>query len=463
MGDFSKMNRILVVDDELSMREFLNILLNKEGYDAATAADASIAFEMLKKEHFDLIISDIKMRKLSGLGLLEKIRAANILTPVILITAYASPDDAVLAMKSGAYDYITKPFKVEEIKIIIENALGSVQTAPASTQFDEIIGNSPKMLEIYDLIERIAPTQANVLIQGESGTGKELVARAVHKFSKAAKGKFIPITCSAIPETLFESEVFGHTKGAFTGATANKAGLFSEAHRGSAFLDEVGELSPLIQTKLLRVLQEREFKPVGAAENIKVDIRIISATNRDLETEVIDGRFREDLYYRLAVVPIRVPPLRERKGDIPLLVNHFLKKYSKLFEKNITKLSSYAMEVLLEYDFPGNVRELENIIERGVALESSNIILPESLTLSIHKRGIVHQGETFQPTEENPLDTGLQEDSFDIGLEEAVARLEKKMIEQALARTNHSRMKAAELLKVSLRSLRYRIKKHGVN
>ena len=444
------MKRILVVDDELSMREFLKIFLNKEGYYAATAADAAIALERLEKESFDLIISDIRMKGLSGLAFLDRLRAAGILTPLILITAYASPEDAVLAMKSGAYDYITKPFKVDEIKAIIETALVSEPLHPPSDTFHEIIGKSSKMREIFKLIERIAPTQANVLIQGESGTGKELVARAVHKLSKAAGGKFIPINCSAIPEPLFESEVFGHTKGAFTGATANKPGLLSEAHQGSAFLDEVGELTPLIQTKLLRVLQEREFKPVGGTEDIKVDMRIISATNRDLEAEVIDGNFREDLYYRLAVVPIRVPPLRERRGDIPLLVDHFLEKYAKLFGKDITGLSSYAMEVLTEYDFPGNVRELENIIERGVALENSNIILPESLTLSTRRR-------------EAKLTAASEgADPFGTGLEEAIANLEKKMISQALQRTNYSKIKAAELLNVSLRSLRYRIKKHGI-
>ena len=455
------MTKILVIDDEISMREFLSILLEKEGYSATSAANADIALDLITGQDFDLIISDIKMPGQSGLNFLQEIRAMNKTTPVILITAFASPEDAVVAMKGGAYDYITKPFNVDEIKEIIKSALSATNEESSSHEtinsFEGFIGQSPEMLKIFDLIQRIAPTHANILIQGESGTGKELVARAVHRMSKACSNKFVPIICNAIPESLFESEVFGHTKGAFTGATSNKEGLFSEADNGSAFLDEVGELSPLIQTKLLRVLQEREFKPVGGNENIKVNIRIISATNKDLEKEVIAGSFREDLFYRLAVVPIRVPPLRERKGDVPLLVQHFLKKYSSLFGKNISELSSYAMEVLMDYDFPGNVRELENIIERGVALENSNIILPESLTISTHRRKI----PPAEPSAALDLPEN-SEDIFNLGLEEAAVGLEKKMIKHALISANNSKIKAAELLKVSFRSLRYKIKKYGI-
>ncbi len=463
------MNRkknILVVDDELSMREFLKILLEKEGYSARTAPNTSEALAVLRQERVDLVISDIKMPGGSGLGFLEQMRAAGLQTPVILITAYASPEDAVCAMKGGAYDYITKPFNVVEIKAIIKNALlsgrGPAEEEGAEpgeledgTSFQGIIGQSAEMKKIYDLIRRIAPTHANVLIQGESGTGKELVARAIHTLSKAAAHKFVPIVCNAIPESLFESEVFGHVKGAFTGALANKTGLFAEADHGSVFLDEVGELTPLIQTKLLRVIQEREFKPVGSSETTKVNVRIITATNRDLEDEVINKRFRDDLFYRLAVVPIRVPPLRERKGDVPLLVRHFLKKYSALFGKEITDLSSYAMEVLLEYDFPGNVRELENIIERGVALENSNIILPESLTIAAHKR--MRAASQAEGGEEG------DEEYFAMGLDGAVACLEKKLIAEALRQANGSKIRAAELLQVSFRSIRYKIKKYGID
>ena len=449
---------ILVVDDELSMREFLKILLEKEGYAAQTAANPAEALALVRQGAIDLLISDIKMPGGSGLGLLEELRAGGLSVPVILITAYASPEDAVRAMKGGAYDYITKPFNVPEIKEIIKNALASggpikESEEPEGASFQGIIGQSQEMRRIFDLIRRIAPTHANVLIQGESGTGKELVAQAIHELSKAAGHKFVPIVCNAIPESLFESEVFGHVKGAFTGALANKPGLFTEANHGSVFLDEVGELTPLIQTKLLRVLQEREFKPVGSSETIKADVRIISATNRDLEAEVVDKRFREDLFYRLAVVPIRVPPLRERKADVPLLVNHFLAKYSALFGKEITALSSYALEVLMDYDFPGNVRELENIIERGVALENSNLILPESLTLSAHRRRAVQSREGEMSGD----------DYFELGLDEAVASLEKTLIAQALERAGGSKMRAAELLKVSFRSLRYKTKKYGID
>ncbi|NOX24853.1 MAG: sigma-54-dependent Fis family transcriptional regulator [Deltaproteobacteria bacterium] len=449
------MAKILVIDDELSMREFLQILLEKEGYEAAVAASANAALKALAEDDFDLIISDIRMPGMSGLDFLEQIRAGGRAVPLILITAYASPEDAVSAMKGGAYDYITKPFNVDEIKQIVRSALMDTRaSAPPSgvESFQNIIGQSPAMLKIFDLIKRIAPTHANILIQGESGTGKELVAQAIHKLSKAAGHRFVPIICNAIPESLFESEVFGHAKGAFTGATTDKGGLFAEADKGSVFLDEVGELTPLIQTKLLRVIQEREFKPVGSPHVVKINVRVITATNRDLEQEVIAGRFREDLFYRLAVVPIRVPPLRERKGDVPLLVRHFLRKYAKLFAKNINELSSYAMEVLMNYDFPGNVRELENIIERGVALETSNIILPESLKISVHKRAAANT----TPGRQNAAQL------FDIGMEEAVVNLEKEMISKALMQAGNSKMKAAEILKISFRSLRYKIKKYGI-
>ncbi len=281
-------------------------------------------------------------------------------------------------------------------------------------EFSGIIGGSREMLKIFDLVRRIAPTHANVMIYGESGTGKELVARAIHQHSQVGANAFVPITCSAIPESLIESELFGHVKGAFTGAIANKAGLFEQANNGSVFLDEIGELSPLIQTKLLRVLQEREFKRVGGSDTVKVNVRIICATNRNLEDEVIAGRFREDLFYRLAVVPLRLPPLRERKDDIPLLVEHFLDKYSLIFQKEVRELSSYAMQVLMDYDYPGNVRELENIVERGVALENSNIILPESLVLATHRR---RQQEQPLPQSEHSSKT-LADEAFERGFGE---------------------------------------------
>lgn len=458
------MAAILVVDDELSMRQFLKILLEKEGYTVATAAEGGEALALATQQPFDLVISDIRMPGMSGLELLAQLKQAKADIGVIMITAFASPDDAVAAMKNGAFDYITKPFNVDEIKSVIRAVLKKQQKAEpqAASGFPEIIGQSPEMMKIFELITKIAPTPANVLIYGESGTGKELVAKAIHNRSRVAANPFVPITCSAIPESLLESELFGHVKGSFTGAIADKAGLFQQADGGTAFLDEIGELTPIIQTKLLRVLQEREFMAVGSTKTRQVNVRIIAATNRILEEEIISGKFREDLYYRLAVVPIRVPPLRERIGDVPLLVDHFLKKYAKLLGKEVQTISSYGMEVLMQYDFPGNVRELENIIERGVALESSNIILPESLILSLHRK---EKNKPLPTVGKEPLFVAAQdeEELFSQGLEEVLERVEKKMILHALAKADHSKMRAADLLKLSFRSLRYKTKKHNLD
>jgi len=453
---------LLIVDDELSMREFLRILLEKEGYRVLAAADGPEALAISEDNDIDLVISDIRMPGMDGLQLLAEIKERNRNLPVIMITAFASPEDAVEAMKNGAFDYITKPFNVDEIKEVIRSALKRTQENdddnPARC-FPEIIGQGREMRKIFELIRRIAPTPANVLISGESGTGKELVAKAIHRHSQAADHPFVPITCSAIPETLLESELFGHVKGAFTGAVHDKPGLFVQADNGTAFLDEIGELTPIIQTKLLRVLQEREFMPVGSAKTRRVNVRIIAATNRNLEEEIMAGNFREDLYYRLAVVPIRVPPLRERKEDIPLLVDHFLKKYSAIMGKEVQTISSYGLEVLMNYDFPGNVRELENIIERGVALESSNIILPESLILSLHRKNSRPAPETKPPLF---VAAHTEEELFDRGMESVLTDLEKKMIRHALVKTGNSKMKAADLLKISFRSLRYKIKKYDI-
>lgn len=460
------MGSVLIVDDERSMRDFLKILLEKEGYSVTTADSGETALDILTDQTFDVIVSDIRMPGMSGIELLEITKQSFPDLPVILITAFASPDDAVLAMKNGAFDYISKPFNVDEIKSVIKSSTttSSIQQKPAdlSNSFPEIIGQSREMIKIFDMISRVAPTPANVLIYGESGTGKELVAQAIHKHSLVSSENFIPITCSAIPEDLMESELFGHVKGSFTGALSDKSGLFNEADNGTAFLDEIGELSPIIQTKLLRVLQEREIKPVGGIQNKRINVRIIAATNKILEDEIRSGRFREDLFYRLAVVPLRVPPLRQRRDDVPLLVKFFLEKYSKLLGKEIREMSSYGLEVLMNYDFPGNVRELENIIERGVALETSNIILPESLTF----------GASFkEPPDEESQNTsppllqaaGSEEELYDIGIDKVIANLEKKIITHTLEKTNNSKMKAAELLQISFRSLRYKVKKYGIN
>ncbi len=480
------MQTILIVDDEPSMREFLKILLEKEGYRPLTAGNGSEALSLVESQPIDLIISDIRMPVMSGLELLAIVKEKKPGLPVIMITAFASPEDAITAMKDCAFDYITKPFNVDEIKKVILAATSQnngIDHPDSGHDFPEIIGRGPEINKIFDLIKRIAPTPASVMLYGESGTGKELVAKAIHRHSRAADNPFVPITCSSIPETLLESELFGHIKGSFTGAVIDKIGLFQQADSGTVFLDEIGELTPVIQTKLLRVLQEREFMPVGSTKNIKVNVRIISATNRKLEEEIIKGNFREDLYYRLAVIPILVPPLRKRKEDIPLLVEHFMEKYSRLMDKRIDTMSSYGMEVLMEYDFPGNVRELENIIERGVALESSSIILPESLVLSLHKKkknseqesrnalsinnGLndgVHLKKTGEH-DEVPLFTTVQNEDelFERGMEDILTDVEKEIIQYALGKTGNSRMKAAGLLKISFRSLRYKIKKYGIN
>ncbi len=454
------MPHILIVDDELSMREFLKILFEKDGYEVSVAKDAATALKITEKKEVSIVLSDIRMPGMNGLELLAELKHRNPELPVIMITAFASPDDAVLAMKHGAFDYITKPFKVDEIKEVIRTA---VKRSPDSadlektrdTTFTSMIGNSAEMVKIFDLIKRIAPTPANVLIYGESGTGKELVAQAIHDYSKVSANPFVPITCSSIPESLLESELFGHVKGSFTGAIADKAGLFQQADSGTAFLDEIGEIPSLIQTKLLRVLQEREFMPVGSTRIQQVNVRIIAATNRILEEEILAGNFREDLYYRLAVVPIRVPPLRERKGDVPLLVDHFLKKYSKLFGKEVQKISSYGLEVLMDYNFPGNVRELENIIERGVAMESSNIILPESLILSRREKSSSEKALFVAAMDEAEL--------FERGIDDILTSLETKMIQYAMEKADGSKMQAAKLLKLSFRSLRYKTKKFDLD
>lgn len=460
------MYQILVVDDERSMRDFLKILLTKEGHQVTTAPNGESGLEYLQNNSCDLVISDIRMPGMNGLELLEAIKVTSPDLPIIMITAFACPNDAVQAMKHGAFDYISKPFNVDEIKSVIASAIrkssGESSNGKVTDSFPGIIGQSREMVKIFDMITRVAPTPANVLIYGESGTGKELVAQAIHAHSKVADNSFVPITCSAIPEDLMESELFGHVKGSFTGAISDKPGLFQVADNGTAFLDEIGELSPIIQTKLLRVLQEREIKPVGGNKIQRIQVRIIAATNRVLEDEITAGRFREDLFYRLAVVPIRVPPLRERKSDVPLLVRHFLEKYSQLLDKEVREISSYALQVLMNYDFPGNVRELENIIERGVALETSNIILPENLTLPGTTSAREEQ-EDAVTVEQGTFRTVTSEaELYELGLEKVITNLEKQLIRHALEKTNNSKMRAADLLRMSFRSFRYKVKKYGI-
>jgi len=456
---------ILVVDDELSMRELLDVLLRKYGYKVSCAENGRMAISMIKKTEFDLLLCDIRLGDMTGIDVLKALKDQNPNTVVIMISAYATTEAAIEAMNEGAYDFVPKPFDNEELQQTIKNAL-ALKTIEhekeilddelkRTLQFGKIIGNSPSMKNIFNLVRQVSKTKTSILITGESGTGKELIAKAIHEESDQSEGPFVVVNCGGIPETLMESELFGHKKGSFTGATQDKKGLFEVADQGTIFLDEIGELTVPIQVKLLRAVQERVFKPVGSNEDISVDIRIISATNKKLEDEVITGNFREDLFYRLNVIEIRVPPLRERKSDIRLLAQHFLDKYSRAMNREVTKISSYAIDLLTKYDFPGNVRELENLMERSVALSSTNIILPDSLALSLHKRRWIEgiQNRRFD------LDEVKKGVSLDVILEE----IEKAYLEKALECTNGKKQEAAELLDISFRTFRYRLNKLGID
>jgi two-component system response regulator PilR (NtrC family) len=455
-------DKILVADDEQSMREFLEIMFKKEGYHVSLAPNGEEVLKLAEKEIFDLVLLDIRMPRLDGISVLKKLKAISPETIVIMITAYASADTAIKAMKEGAYDYITKPFKVEEIKLIIKNALEKKnlqqenillkQVVRDRYHFDNIIGQSSKMLTLYDLLEKVAPTKTNILITGESGTGKELVAKAIHYNSPRKDKPFVTLNCGAIPEPLIESELFGHMKGAFTDAIATKKGLFELADEGTIFLDEISELPFLMQVKLLRVLQDKEFKRVGGTEDIRVDVRIISATNRDLEEGVREKRFREDLFYRLNVIQIKIPPLREKREDIPLLTTHFLKKYSEELNKNMSTISPEALRILLNYDYPGNVRELQNIIERAVALESTQELTAQNLSSYLDEQ---------LPLKKRPLDLEIPNEGID--LEKVVEDLERTLLLKALEKTKGIKKKAADLLHINFRSMRYRLEKYRLN
>jgi len=459
--------RILVVDDEKNLREFLEIMLQKDGYEVETAADGREAVERIENQFFDLLLCDVKMPELDGLGVLRKTKELWPETHVIMITAHASTENAVDAMKQGALDYITKPFKVEEVRLIISRALErkALERENALLKKDErrggalrslLIGESLPIQRVFALISRIADTPTNVLITGESGTGKEIVAKAIHAGSSRREAPFVPIHCGAIPENLIESELFGHIRGSFTGAVQNKVGLLKMADGGTVFLDEIGEIPLPMQVKLLRFIQERNFRRVGCTEDNSVNVRIICATNKNLEEEIEAGRFREDLYYRLNVIRIPMPPLRERRSDIPLLADFFVKKFRQELNRPIARVSEETMEILLHYDYPGNVRELENLLERAVALETAAVIQPESLPADLvsgRRRALKPEG-LCRPAE-------LPEEG--ICLESIVEDLEKKLIQQALERTHGVKKKAAELLHVSFRSFRYRLDKYAMN
>jgi two-component system response regulator PilR (NtrC family) len=453
--------KILVVDDERSLREVLSIMLKRAGYAVTEAADGEEAISHVNSEIFDLVITDLRMPKADGMAVLKAVKSSSPETVVLVITAFATADSAVDAMKLGAYDYLTKPFQVDEVQLIIRNALERRRLSTenillkremaSQSSFAQIIGQSEAIQKVFDVVRKVADAKSNVLIFGESGTGKELVARAIHYNSARSPMPFVAVNCSAVPETLLESELFGHMKGAFTGAMANKAGLFEVANGGTIFLDEIGDTTPTIQVKLLRVIQEREFRRVGGTQDVKVDVRIVAATNKDLEKAVADGSFREDLYYRLDVIPIRLPPLRLRTGDIPLLVKHFLEKFSQESGKPAPVLTSEAMHVLLGHEWRGNVRELENLIERVVAFSVGAPVSDDDI------RGWLHRVVTPQ---QQGVPTDLPEDGLD--LEGLINGIEKDLLLQALERAKWVKKKAARLLRLNTRSFRYRLEKYAI-
>lgn len=455
-------NRILVVDDEESIREFLEIMLKKEGYEITTAQDGQEAIDLMSKKSFHMVISDLQMPKVTGLELLKHVKDTNPDVVFMMITAFGTTENAVEAMKLGAYDYLTKPFKIDEVRLNVRNALraGTLEVENRQLRkemgetfnYQQIVGNSEAMHRIYSLVQRVAQTPTNVLVTGESGTGKEMVARAIHEGGPLKDKPFVTINCGAIQETLMESEMFGHKKGSFTGAIVDKEGLFERADTGSIFLDEVGELPMSIQVKLLRAIQERVIRRVGATEEIKVTVRIIAATNRDLEKMVKEGTFRQDLYYRLNVIKIEMPPLRERADDIPLLAQHFLNKYNSKLTKTVTGISAEAMEALKKYDYPGNVRELENIIERTVALESGSMVLPESLPPFVNTKA----GRKLASS--NEIEVGPE----GVELDKIIGQIEKELIIKAIHQANGVKKKAAKLLAITFRSMRYRVEKYGL-
>ena len=452
--------RILVVDDERSMRELLAIVLRREGYEVLLAENGRSAIDLLEREPVDLLISDIQMPDLSGVDVLRAAKKIDQDILGIMITAFASTETAVEAMRLGACDYLSKPFDVDLLKMKVREKVENRQlrqenvmlkrTLGMTHQFSNIIGRSESMLGVFKMIETVARTNSTILLTGESGTGKGLVAQAVHFHSLRRDKPMVSLNCGAMPETLLESEMFGHMRGAFTGADSNKKGLLEVAEKGTIFLDEIGEMSAVMQVKLLRVLQERRFRRVGGLEELQADIRVIAATNQDLTKAVAENRFREDLYYRINVIPIALPPLRERREDIPLLADHFLSKYAEQMGKNIQGIAKGAMELLLQHEWPGNIRELENVIERAVALEATPAILSESLPQSIRGAG----PKTTATTESLP-DSG-----FD--LEAHVKEIERGYIAQALERAGGVQVKAAELLGMSFRSFRYYVKKYNL-
>lgn len=467
--------KILIVDDEASIREFLEIMLKRERYDVTTVDSAKACLGELNNKSFDIVLTDINMPEIDGLKLLSEIKTENPNVIVVIMTAYGSAESAVQAMKNGASDYISKPFQIEELLVILEKCMTMARIEHENRHlrsklkqeysFEKIIGNSEQMQNIFGLIRRVSRTTANVLITGESGTGKELVASALHNYSDLKDKPFVTVNCGAIQENLLESEMFGHKKGSFTGAIADKKGLFEVAHGGTLFLDEVGEMPLQLQVKFLRAIQTSTFRMVGGTEDIHVNVRIVAATNRDLEQAIKTKEFREDLFYRLNVIHIRTPSLRERSEDIPLLANHFVQKFSTSLNRGNMSIGAEAMETLLKYPFPGNVRELENTIERAVALSTGMVILPEHLPQKVRESEAVaypaddDRGTLTINLDLPPVPARIPER---FNLERRVEEYEKKYILCALEQANGIKSQAAKLLGISFRSLRYRIAKFEI-
>lgn len=447
---------ILIVDDESSHRAMLNTVLTADGYDVFEADDGERAVSMVEERFFNLILMDIRMVKMDGLMAQKRIRRISPKIPVIMMTAFGSVDTAVEAMKAGAADYITKPIDIDMLKISIEKALSNQQLKEENIQlkdrlestfsFSDIIGKSRPMKQMFDTLRLVAPSDASVLILGESGTGKELIANAIHHNSPRREKNFIKVNCAALPEALLESELFGHEKGAFTGAVAKKKGRFVLADQGSVFLDEIAEMALPTQAKILRVLQEQEFEPVGGTQTIKVNTRVITATNRVLKDEVERGAFREDLYYRLNVVELNMPPLRERGEDIPLLADHFLKKYAQKNKRRISGFNPLSMDILMRHEWPGNVRELENVIERSVIMAKGDVIRSSDLPASL-KKG----------------DIDVKTDRLDMTPGRLLKDIEREMILITLEETGGNRTHASRILGISRRTLQLKLKDYGIN
>jgi nitrogen regulation protein NR(I) len=475
--------QILIADDEPNLRRVVGAQLQRDGYDVLFAEDGEQALETLAENHVDVLISDLRMPKLDGMQLLKRVVESNPELPVIIITAHGTVDTAVEALKLGAFDYVTKPFDRTEFKNVVDKAARTVELShrdvgvePAEHGRYRLIGQSPPMVEVYSVIDKVADTPSTVLVTGESGTGKELIARALHEHSSRKEKPFIRVNCAAIPRDLIESELFGYEKGAFTGAVTSKPGRFELAHGGTLFLDEIGEIPVNMQVKLLRAIQEQEFERVGGIKTIRVDVRLVAATNRDLAEEIKEGRFREDLYYRLNVVQVRLPPLRERRGDIPLLVEHFIRRFrERLSKKHVVGLTDAALDVFLGHPWPGNIRELENVIERCTLFCDGERIdvtdLPPDLRMAAAPGAPSSSPPPRPKAEPAPAATGDADDappasSGEVGLKElvreAAAKVEKDLIVRALQQTGGNVTHTARLLKISRKSLQTKMKELGL-